>query len=120
MTEQQIIQAIQAEVLRQRQKWGEQRHHPHTWLAILTEEVGEAAEASLRERDDDLVISAGTLYRSLEQMVNRGLLAEEESSAPNTDERRRFYSATDLGRQQLQIEIMNLKLLIQIAEGKTS
>lgn len=27
------------------EKWGVQNHHPYAWLAFLTEEVGELAEA---------------------------------------------------------------------------
>lgn len=38
---------IEAERVRQDAKWGEQNHGPHRWLAILMEEVGEAAEAML-------------------------------------------------------------------------
>lgn len=35
---------------RQEDKWGEQNHDPFTYLAILTEEVGELAQASLHLR----------------------------------------------------------------------
>lgn len=31
---------------RQEAKWGKQHHHPHSWLAILGEEVGEAFQAA--------------------------------------------------------------------------
>jgi NTP pyrophosphatase (non-canonical NTP hydrolase) len=44
------IIAIQEECLRQDQKWGEQNHEPEIWLAILTEEVGELAQAMLADR----------------------------------------------------------------------
>ena len=33
---------------RQLDKWGLQNHHPHQYLTILTEEVGEVAEAILK------------------------------------------------------------------------
>lgn len=39
-----------AERGRQEQKWGEQNHDPFTYLAILTEEVGELAQAALHAR----------------------------------------------------------------------
>ena len=42
-----ILQAIQDERDRQIVKWDVQRHMPEKWLAILMEEVGEAAKASL-------------------------------------------------------------------------
>ncbi len=39
--------AIAGERQRQDEKWGEQNHEPFVWLAILTEEVGELAQAML-------------------------------------------------------------------------
>lgn len=42
-----ILANVQAERERQDVKWGEQNHHPFVWLAILQEEVGEAAKAAL-------------------------------------------------------------------------
>jgi NTP pyrophosphatase (non-canonical NTP hydrolase) len=36
---------VASERLRQDAKWGEQNHNPAMWLAILTEEVGEVAQA---------------------------------------------------------------------------
>ena len=39
---------ILAEQIRQLKKWGMQDHHPHHYLTIMTEEVGEVAEAILK------------------------------------------------------------------------
>ncbi len=41
---------VLAERERQEEKWGEQNHDPFTYLAILTEEVGELSEAALHSR----------------------------------------------------------------------
>ena len=41
------LAAVVAERRRQDEKWGQQNHPPAVWLAILTEEVGELAEAVL-------------------------------------------------------------------------
>jgi NTP pyrophosphatase (non-canonical NTP hydrolase) len=41
---------VQDERDRQDDKWGEQNHDPITWCAILTEEVGELAQAALQTR----------------------------------------------------------------------
>jgi NTP pyrophosphatase (non-canonical NTP hydrolase) len=38
---------VLAERAAQRKKWGQQNHDDCTWTAILAEEVGEAAQASL-------------------------------------------------------------------------
>jgi hypothetical protein len=37
-----IFEKILNERKRQDKKWGKQNHHPLSWLAILTEEIGEA------------------------------------------------------------------------------
>jgi len=39
---------IAIERLRQDRKWGEQNHSPTTWLLIILEELGEAAQAVLQ------------------------------------------------------------------------
>lgn len=46
------IAAVKAEALAQDAKWGEQNHDPEIWLSILTEEVGELAQAMLADRFD--------------------------------------------------------------------
>lgn len=42
------LNAVADERVRQDAKWGEQNHHPFTYLAILGEEVGEANQAALQ------------------------------------------------------------------------
>ena len=43
-----IIEAVRIELKRQDDKWGSQRNlEDRTWIAILVEEVGEIAKASL-------------------------------------------------------------------------
>jgi NTP pyrophosphatase (non-canonical NTP hydrolase) len=44
------VAEILAEREAQDQKWGEQNHDPETWVAILTEEVGEFSQAVLHWR----------------------------------------------------------------------
>jgi len=41
---------ILIERARQDAKWGEQNHDPFTYLAVLTEEVGELAQAALHAK----------------------------------------------------------------------
>lgn len=45
-----VFSDVFAERARQEAKWGEQNHDPITYLAILTEEVGELAQAALHAR----------------------------------------------------------------------
>jgi NTP pyrophosphatase (non-canonical NTP hydrolase) len=40
-----VIESIIQERLSQKKKWGEQNHHPLTWISILGEEFGEFCEA---------------------------------------------------------------------------
>jgi NTP pyrophosphatase (non-canonical NTP hydrolase) len=43
---------VMAERARQDEKWGEQNHDDPWWLAILVEEVGEAAQAMLEATEE--------------------------------------------------------------------
>ena len=44
----QIVQDVLAECARQNEKWGEKRNHNlFTWITVLSEEVGELAQAAL-------------------------------------------------------------------------
>jgi NTP pyrophosphatase (non-canonical NTP hydrolase) len=40
-----VLSDVQRERERQDTKWGVQSHHPLEWLSVLSEEVGEVAEA---------------------------------------------------------------------------
>lgn len=42
-----VLDDVRAERARQNARWGEQNHAPAVWIAILTEEVGEAAREAL-------------------------------------------------------------------------
>lgn len=44
------LQSVLNERDRQDAKWGEQNHDPFTYLTVLTEEVGELAQAALHTR----------------------------------------------------------------------
>ena len=58
-----VIRQIKIERKRQEKIWGEQNHDSYKWLAILTEEVGELAEAILH--DDSGGRAKGTLETEL-------------------------------------------------------
>lgn len=45
-----VLDLVRNERYRQHEKWGEQEHQDALWLAILMEEVGEAAKAALDSR----------------------------------------------------------------------
>ena len=62
----------------------------------------------------------GTLYRSLRQMQERGLLEEsEERPDPDLDdERRHYYRLTDLGKRVAVAEVERLEGLVRAARSK--
>ncbi len=60
-------------------------------------------------------LEPGNLYRYLRRLEERGLVAEVETRpAPEAgDERRRYYGATELGRDVLNLEVGRLRALIE-------
>jgi DNA-binding PadR family transcriptional regulator len=65
-------------------------------------------------------LAPGTLYRSLRQMQERGLVAEAEGRPdPDLDdERRRYYRLTDLGKSVAVAEVERLEGLVRAARSK--
>lgn len=60
-----VLIDVLRERVRQDEKWGEQNHDDYRWLAVATEEVGEAAQAMLH--DEFGGAHAGTLRDELVQ-----------------------------------------------------
>jgi DNA-binding PadR family transcriptional regulator len=73
-----------------------------------------------RRTDGRRRLAPGTLYRSLRQMQERGLVAEsDERPDPSLDdERRRYYRLTELGRKVAAAEIERLEGLVRAARSK--
>ncbi len=65
----------------------------------------------------DLKLSAGTLYRSIQRMLEQGLLIEtRDRPAPeDDDERRRYYRITPFGREVAKAEANRLTQLVRLA-----
>jgi DNA-binding PadR family transcriptional regulator len=68
----------------------------------------------------ELKLSAGTLYRSIQRMLEQGLIVEtRERPAPeNDDERRRYYRITSLGAAVAKAEARRLTQLVRMARAK--
>ncbi|MCB9456917.1 MAG: helix-turn-helix transcriptional regulator [Anaerolineaceae bacterium] len=65
-------------------------------------------------------IGPGTLYRSIKQMLELGLI-EESDQRPDPeldDERRNYYRLTDYGRRVTQAESNRLLLLVKVAQRR--
>lgn len=66
-----------------------------------------------------VVLGAGTLYRSIQRMIEQGLIQEvDERPAPEfDDERRRYYRITRYGRQVAEAEAARLTDLVKLARA---
>jgi DNA-binding PadR family transcriptional regulator len=66
-----------------------------------------------------LKLSAGTLYRSIQRMLEQGLLVEtRDRPAPELDdERRRYYRLTPFGLSVARAETKRLTDLVRMAEA---
>lgn len=67
----------------------------------------------------ELRLSAGTLYRSIQRMLEQGLLVEvSERPAPELDdERRRYYRITQYGTAVARAEAQRLAKLVKMARA---
>ncbi len=67
----------------------------------------------------ELKLSAGTLYRSIQRMLEQGLITEpRQRPAPKLDdERRRYYRITAFGTAVARSELRRLAQLVKIARA---
>ena len=70
-----------------------------------------------RRTQGELKLSAGTLYRSIQRMLESGLIIETRNRpAPEMDdERRRYYRITPLGKAVAEAEAGRLRDLLKMA-----
>jgi len=89
----------------------------HILLALADEDRhGYAIIQDVAARTDgELKIQAGTLYRSVQRMLEQGLVAE--SPADEDDERRRVYHITPFGRAVAQAEARRLAQMVKLARA---
>jgi len=66
-----------------------------------------------------VVLSAGTLYRSIHRMLEQGLISEPKSrpTPADDDERRRYYRLTPLGLNVLRAETLRLDDQVRMARA---
>ena len=66
----------------------------------------------------ELKIQAGTLYRSIQRMLEQGLVAETRARpSEDDDERRRYYRITPFGRAVAQAEARRLAQMVRLARS---
>jgi DNA-binding PadR family transcriptional regulator len=65
-------------------------------------------------------IGPGTLYRSIAQLMDAGLIQESgrRPAAPYDDERRKYYALTGLGRRVVAAEAARLEGLVDAARAR--
>lgn len=65
-------------------------------------------------------LSAGTLYRSIQRMLDQGLIVEtvERPAPKDDDERRRYYRLTPFGIAAAKAEAGRLADLVRMARGR--
>ena len=95
----------------------------HILLALAEEDRhGYAIIQSVAERTGGRVaLGAGTLYRSVQRMLEQGVIVEvpdRERPAPELDdERRRYYRITRFGNEVAQAETRRLADLVRLARA---
>ena len=69
--------------------------------------------------DGAVRLSPGTLYRSMQRMLEQGLVVESRSrpAAEFDDERRRYYRITTLGVATARAEAQRLENLVRMARA---
>src|SRR5829696_5644802 len=94
----------------------------HILLALTDEDRhGYAIIQDVESRTGgELRLSAGTLYRSIQRMLEQGLIVEaRKRPAPAfDDERRRYYSLTPFGTAVARAEMRRLTQLIRLAKAR--
>jgi DNA-binding PadR family transcriptional regulator len=94
----------------------------HILVALADEDRhGYAIIQDVSQRTDgELKLSAGTLYRSIQRMLEQGLIVEtDDRPAPELDdERRRYYRITPLGTAVARAEARRLTELVKMARAR--
>ena len=94
----------------------------HILLALADQDRhGYAIIQDVAERTDGAIrLSPGTLYRSIQRMLEEGLIVEpRERPAPDEDdERRRYYRITPLGTAAARAEAGRLAALVKMARAR--
>jgi len=92
----------------------------HVVLALLDGELhGYALMRRVEELSDGAVrMGPGTLYGTLNRLVDTGLIEETTDRRPRTDnERRRYYELTETGRAVALDELARLQTLVDRTAG---
>ena len=70
-----------------------------------------------RQSNQRLRFGPGTIYGTLQRLMEAGWVEESNGPASTVDERRRYYRLTRGGREALAAEIDRLEALVRVARG---
>jgi DNA-binding PadR family transcriptional regulator len=95
----------------------------HILLSLADERQGKHGYAVAREVEEltegQIRMGPGTLYGSIQRMLEASLIEERHARATaNDDERRRYYRITAFGRRVLELEVTRLAHVVAIARRK--
>jgi DNA-binding PadR family transcriptional regulator len=93
----------------------------HILLAIADEERhGYAVMQEVRRSTQGIIrLGPGTLYRCIQDLLRKGLIAESDRyPAADEDQRRRYYRISSLGRRVLGAEAHRLMDAVELAKSK--
>ncbi|MEP6593134.1 MAG: PadR family transcriptional regulator [Acidobacteriota bacterium] len=95
----------------------------HILIALADEDLhGYAIMREVAERTNGaLKLGAGTLYRSIQRMLEQGLIVETSTRpAPDQDdERRRYYRLTPFGREVARAEAGRLAQVLKLVRASS-
>jgi DNA-binding PadR family transcriptional regulator len=94
----------------------------HILLALADDRSGKHGYAVAREVEEitggQISMGPGTLYGSIQRMLDAELIEERRAARGDDDERRRYYRPTSFGRRVLSLELARLASVVAIARRK--
>jgi DNA-binding PadR family transcriptional regulator len=75
-------------------------------------------KAVLEHTGGEVRLGAGTLYGTLQRLMEQGWVAESSRVAALADERRRYYRLTSSGRAALEGEVARMDALVRTARAQ--
>jgi DNA-binding PadR family transcriptional regulator len=94
----------------------------HVLLALADEPQGKHGYAIAREVEEvtegQVRMGAGTLYGSIQRMLDAALIEERRARSTPERDRRRYYRITPFGRRVLALELARLSEVVAIARRK--
>ena len=70
------------------------------------------------QSDGTVTMGPGTLYGTLQRLMDASLVEESEGPGDREDERRRYYRLTRSGRLALQTEVRRMEALVRAARAQ--